>query len=79
MKINWKPILVGFVEAFARPQDQAVIKDIVVPAAENIVSLFQRPPEAPPLTEADVRAALADARLPWQRVEDAAREELQGK
>lgn len=64
MKVNWKPILLGFVEAFARPQDAGVITSVVIPAAENIVGLFQRPPDAPTLTEADVRTALNRARLP---------------
>jgi hypothetical protein len=78
VKINWKPILIGFISAFAREQDAAVITSVVIPAAENIVGLFQRPAEAPALTEADVRAALQQARLPWQWVAEAAKGELKG-
>lgn len=78
MKLLWKPLLIGFVDAYAREQDAEVIKRVVMPAAENIVALFGRPEEAPPLTEADVRAALQQARLPWQQVAGTARQEIGG-
>jgi hypothetical protein len=74
--INWKALLTGIVTAVARPQDAAIINGVIAPAVEGIIDLFARPPEAPPLTEAEVRVALFGAKTPWQDIERIAREEL---
>ena len=78
MKINWKPLVIGFISAFAREKDAEVITGVVIPVAENIIGLFNRPADAPALTEADVRAALQQARLPWQQVAEVAKVETGG-
>lgn len=74
--MNWKALVIGAIQAFARPQDAAVITSVIVPAAEGIWGLFKRPPEAPALTVEDVRAALVAAQEPWQRIQEAAKTEL---
>jgi hypothetical protein len=76
VRIDWKPLVVGLISAFARERDARVITDVVIPAVENIVSLVARPDDAPALTEQDVRAALSQARLPWQQAAATARREL---
>jgi len=76
IKINWQPIVAGFIASFAREQDAGVITSVVIPAAENIIALFARPDDAPALTEADVHAALQQARVPWQQVAATARAEV---